>query len=71
MRCRRCSSDKLSKFSAEMNVHFPGLEGLTKPSVLLYPEIVVCLACGFAEFSVTDAELSKLATAQQHKTRPN
>ena len=61
MVCTRCSSDKLSKFTAEMNIHFPGLEGLDNPPVWIFPEIIVCLQCGFAEFSVPENELRKLA----------
>ena len=61
MVCTRCSSDKLSKFTAEMNIHFPGLEGLDKPPVWIFPEIIVCLQCGFAEFSIPENELRKLA----------
>ena len=29
--CVRCSSKNLGKFSAEVNIHFPGYEGLTEP----------------------------------------
>jgi len=48
---------------AEMNIHFSGYEGLTKPAVLVFPEIWVCLDCGFAEFLVPQPELSSLAEA--------
>jgi len=61
MACKRCSSDKQSKFSLEMNIHFPGREGLEKPAVLLFPEVTICTDCGFAEFSIPAAELSRLA----------
>jgi hypothetical protein len=44
-----------------MNIHFPGLEGLDNPPVWIFPEIIVCLQCGFAEFSVPENELRKLA----------
>jgi hypothetical protein len=44
----------------EMNLHFPGLEGLDKPPVLTFPEVLVCLDCGFAEFMFANAELSSL-----------
>ena len=61
MACRRCSSDKQSKFSVEMNFHFPGYEGLDKPPVLVFPTVMVCFDCGFAEFTVPEAELRSLA----------
>src|SRR5215469_6808386 len=28
--CKKCSSDHQSRFTAEMNLHFPGWEGLNK-----------------------------------------
>ena len=61
MLCPRCSSDKLSKFNAEINIHFPGWEGLDKPTVWIFPEIGACLKCGFAEFSIPENELRELA----------
>jgi hypothetical protein len=60
MACRRCSSENQRKFSTEMNIHFPGREGLDKPTVWVFPEVTVCLDCGFAEFSVPRAELRTL-----------
>jgi len=60
MACKRCASDKRGKYTAEMNFHFPGAEGLDKPSVWLFPEVVVCLECGLAEFNVPEAELGTL-----------
>jgi len=59
--CKSCQSDNWNKFDAEINIHFPGYEGLTKPTVLVFPEICVCLDCGFAEFCVQEPELSRLA----------
>jgi hypothetical protein len=61
MPCRRCASDNQSQFNAEMNVHFPGREGLDKPTVWIFPEVVVCLACGCAEFTVPETQLHVLA----------
>ena len=59
--CKRCSSENQMKFNTEMNVHFSGREGLEKPTVWAFPEIVVCLDCGFAEFVVAETELKALA----------
>jgi hypothetical protein len=44
-----------------MCIHFPGLKNIDKPVVWLFPEIVVCLNCGTAEFVVPEAELRLLA----------
>ena len=48
------------KFSAEMAIHFLELENIDKPVVWLFPEVVVCLDCGTAEFAVPEAELRQL-----------
>jgi len=58
--CRSCQSDNLTQFAAELAMHFPGLEGLTKPIVLVHPKLMICLDCGFAEFVVPEAEKEQL-----------
>jgi len=60
MSCKSCGSVNVTKLNAEMNLHFRGHEGLDAPTVWLFPEVVVCLDCGFAEFSVPDRELRNL-----------
>jgi hypothetical protein len=59
--CKSCWSDKLRKFTAETAIHFPGLKDLDKPIVWVFPELLVCLNCGNAEFAVPETELCKLA----------
>ena len=44
-----------------MAIHVPGLKNIDKPIVWVFPEIVVCLDCGTAEFAVLEAELRQLA----------
>lgn len=44
-----------------MALHFPGLKGLDKPIVWVFPEVLVCLECGLAEFSIPETELGVLA----------
>jgi len=55
-----------------MNIHFPGWEGLEKPSVGMITEIVICLDCGSAEFFVPEGELPKLGTTDNaaHGSHP-
>ncbi|MGB7729081.1 MAG: hypothetical protein WBL50_13695 [Candidatus Acidiferrum sp.] len=60
MPCKSCGSGNLKTFSAEMAIHFPGLKDLDKPVVWVFPEVVVCLDCGAAEFSVPKDELRQL-----------
>jgi hypothetical protein len=61
MACTVCGSDRQSKFHGEVAIHFPGLQGLDKPIVWVFPQLSVCLNCGVAQFAVSKAELSVLA----------
>jgi hypothetical protein len=47
-------------FSGELAIHVPGLEGLDKPHVLVFPELMVCLNCGVAEFVLSDEQIEQL-----------
>lgn len=60
MACKKCGSVRQKPLNAEMNLHFPGIEGLDKPTVWVFPEVVVCLNCGFAEFSIQKPELRRI-----------
>jgi hypothetical protein len=44
-----------------MGIHFHGTKNINKPVVCVFPEVVVCLDCGTAEFAVPEAELGQLA----------
>jgi hypothetical protein len=61
MPCKSCGSVNQSKFRGELGIHFPGLKNIDKPVVWVFPELVVCLDCGIAEFPVSEAELFLLA----------
>jgi hypothetical protein len=56
-----CGSDRQGKFTAEVAIHFPGLIGIDKPTVWVFPRLWVCLSCGNAEFAVPESELRELA----------
>jgi hypothetical protein len=60
MRCKSCGSNNLGKFLGEIAIHFPGLNNLDMPIVWVFPELVVCLDCGIAQFAVPEAELRQL-----------
>ena len=64
MRCKSCGSIRGRKFTAEMGIHFPGLKNIDKPVVWVFPELVVCLDCGFSEFAMPEAELGLLAKGE-------
>jgi predicted nucleic-acid-binding Zn-ribbon protein len=57
MACKKCSSENQSTLNGEVAVHFPGLKGLDKPIVWVYPKLLVCMNCGFTEFAVPETEL--------------
>jgi hypothetical protein len=58
--CRSCGSGNRLKLRAEIAVHFPGLEGLNKPIVWVFPELLVCLDCGIVEFVMRERQLAEL-----------
>ena len=58
--CKLCSSENHQSFGGEVALHFQGLDGLNKPIVWIFPEILVCLNCGFSEFVVPDEQKSTL-----------
>ena len=60
MACKSCKSDNQREFGAEINIHFPGREALDKPAVFVFPKLLLCLRCGFTEFTITEAELNRL-----------
>jgi hypothetical protein len=73
MTCKSCSSENQRKFSSEINVHFPGLKNLDKLPVFVFPQLLVCLDCGFAEFDLPQAEvrlLGECAVASGTSTCP-
>jgi len=59
--CRLCGSKKQTTFNSELNIHFPGPENLTKPTVSASPKLLVCLDCGFTEFHIGKTELLRLS----------
>jgi hypothetical protein len=60
MPCKSCGSINQSKFTGEIAIHFPGLKKIDKPVVWVFPDLVLCLDCGTAEFEVPEAELRLL-----------
>ncbi|MGC1416673.1 MAG: hypothetical protein WA817_15415 [Candidatus Acidiferrum sp.] len=56
------------KVTAEIAIHFPGPKNIDKPIVWAFPEIVVCLDCGTAEFVVPESELRQLAKGDADAT---
>jgi hypothetical protein len=47
-----------------MAIHFPGLKYVNKPTVWVFPEVLVCLDCGVSEFTVPETELRVFVTGE-------
>jgi hypothetical protein len=60
MACRSCESKNQTQFDSEINIHFPGLKNLDKSAVLIFRKLVVCLDCGFTQFTIPETELRLL-----------
>ena len=60
MYCKSCGSQLAGTFPAEIAIHFPGLKGLDKPHVWVFPALVVCLNCGHTEFPIPEHTLRLL-----------
>ncbi len=42
MSCKSCLSEHQSNLKGEIAIHFPGLKGLDKPIVWVFPKLLVC-----------------------------
>ena len=61
MVCPSCRSVKQAEFTAEMVIHYPGLKNINRPGIWLFPELLVCLDCGFCRFTVPETEMASFA----------
>jgi len=61
MFCKNCHSDNQRIFNGEVAIQSPGVAGLDKPVVFVFPQLLICLNCGFTEFVVPETELRALA----------
>jgi hypothetical protein len=60
MQCTSCDSENVSEFKGEIAIHLPGLKHLDRPPVWVFPDLLVCLNCGIAQFVVPEDELQLL-----------
>ena len=61
MFCKSCQSQRQTALDSEINIHIPGPQNLSTKSVWAFPQLLVCLDCGFTELNIERAELSQLA----------
>jgi hypothetical protein len=64
MFCLLCGSGNQAEFTAEMLIHFCGLKNIDKPSIGLFPKLLVCLDCRSSQFTVPESELALLASLE-------
>ena len=72
MECPNCNSNHHGQFSAEILIHPRSTESLCNPGVLVFPKILVCLACGFSLFIIPQVKvalMSKKVVASKRKVR--
>jgi hypothetical protein len=60
MACKFCRSENQRNLNGEIAIHFPGFEGLNKPIVWVFSQLLVCLNCGGSEFLIPQTELDVL-----------
>lgn len=60
MSCRSCQSKNQRVYESEVNIHFPEIDNVKKSPVLAFPNLVICLDCGFVESTITNSELQEL-----------
>jgi hypothetical protein len=70
MSCLSCRSARMAELTAEMIVHFSGLENLDKAGVWVFPKLTVCLECGFSQFTISETELESIAKSALPGKRP-
>jgi hypothetical protein len=60
MNCSLCASINQVEFPAEITIHYRNFKNLHKPKVLVFPQLLVCLDCGFTRFNAPVPELRVL-----------
>jgi hypothetical protein len=70
MSCRAYTSNSHTQFGSEIIIHFSGLKNLDKPTVMVFPKIMVCLDCGLTEFFVPEEGLRRLGERVAVSTPP-
>lgn len=60
MSCRSCGSETQTGFASEISVHVLGLENVNKPTLMVFPRLLVCMNCGYTELTLAEKELALL-----------
>jgi hypothetical protein len=68
MSCTACTSANQVEFPTEMAIHFPSRKNPGKPDVFVFPKVLLCLDCGFSQFTVPKMELRALRQGTARST---
>lgn len=60
MKYASCGSEHVSKFRGEIAIYLSGLKNVDKPTVLVFPDLFICLARASGQFAVANGELDSL-----------
>jgi len=54
MSCIACGSIDQREFSSQIVLHFSGIKKLNEPGVWLFPNLLVCMDCGYSHFTIQE-----------------
>jgi len=60
MSCRLCDSNNQKTLHSEIAIHFPPEGEKYKPVALVFPNLTICLSCGFTEAQMGDTALEEI-----------
>lgn len=58
MSCTTCASNNQAEFPTEMSIHLRRNPG--QPGTLVFQTVLICMDCGFSQFTVPEIELREL-----------
>lgn len=58
MTCKKCQSEAVSSFPADVRIYLNASRTMSAPPVTPSPEVRICLSCGSAEFNVPSSWLA-------------
>ena len=70
MSCPSCASARQAEFTAEINIHYGGPRNVDEAGLLVFPQLLVCLDCGFSRFGMAGAELKQLVGKERTSETP-
>lgn len=62
MTCKQCASDDLKEVTGELAIHFPGMENLERPLVIVFPTLRACPELWLRKFDLAREAIDHLET---------